>query len=69
MNYFVKHAERSIATARDAFLQHAGAPNIPDETICNLLTDLRHLCKERGLDFDRENRIAAFRFQRERRLP
>lgn len=69
MNYFLKHAEHSIATARDAFLRRARAPTIPDETIGNLLTDLRHLCKERGIDFDRENRIAAFRFQRERRLP
>ena len=66
MNYFTKHAQQSIATARDAFLRHGRAATIPDEAVGDLLTDLRHFCQAQHIDFDRENKIAAFRFQRER---
>jgi hypothetical protein len=69
MNYFTKHAQRSIATARDAFRRSGCPEDVPDEAICDLLTDLRHLCEQRGIDFGREDKHAAFRFERERRLP
>lgn len=48
-----------LAASEARGLQHA----IADEAVTALLTDLRHFCAGRRIDFDRCTRLAAFYFE------
>ena len=60
---------RRIATARSAFsaamwARGDGFP-VSDDTVTNLLTDLRHFCTARRINFTGCNAIAESRFNKE----
>ena len=58
-----------IATARHALSSASWArgenPAICDEAVTDLLTDLRHFCMARRIDFDACNLIAQAHFEAE----
>jgi hypothetical protein len=68
MNYLTGHARQSIDAVRNALASHGSTAAIGDEAVIDLLTDLRHFCEARRIDFDRANRLAAFHFRSERSL-
>ena len=68
MELLTETTRLSIASARRALnASDSRTSVIADEALTGLLTDLRHFCRERRIDFERAQRLSGLYYQRDRR--
>lgn len=58
----IEHARFAIASACFA---RGDAPDYGEDSLTDLLADLRHFCAAHGLDYERCERVAAMHFEAE----
>jgi len=58
-------ADHALVYYRDRVLHEDDGP-ISQENIIDLLTDLRHLCNQQGIDFEESSKLSEIHFESEK---